>query len=434
MNSEHPSLTIVIPALNEEASIGTTISRTLQAIPRIQDAGSVGEVRIVVVSDGSTDRTAAIARSFVESCPGTVSLVVFEHNRGYGAAITEGFRVGNGDLLSFLDADGTCDPAFFGPLCEALQEQRADVALGNRMGVGSQMPVVRRIGNHLFAFLLGILSNQSVSDTASGMRVLRRETLPLIYPLPHGLDYTPAMSARAIIQGLRIVEVPMTYAERVGDSKLRAIRDGFRFLRAIFDAVLFFNPARLFLLACSLCVVMLFALAISPTEFYFRFGRLEEWMIYRFEACFVLAIAGSLLLNAAIIADDLFFLSHRARQTSFWFGFLKRLLSQRKLLVLGVVAVASSLLLVWPGLREYAQTGHVTLHWSRVIVAAFGLLLALQCVITTSLRRIVRLWRQYLQEARPLASTRSTQVTESYAHESMAVRGETAQRSLSASN
>ncbi len=95
-------LTIVIPALNEEEAIGDTITRCLDSRALIQAVSGVADVEIIVVSDGSTDKTAEIAGAFDD-----VKVVVFEKNRGYGAAIKEGWRQGKGTLLGFLDADGT---------------------------------------------------------------------------------------------------------------------------------------------------------------------------------------------------------------------------------------------------------------------------------------------------------------------------------------
>ena len=80
-----------------------------------------------------------------------IKLIVFEKNRGYGAAIKEGWRQSDADFLGFLDADGTCDPDFFATLCQALERDQSDVALGNRMHTRSKMPLVRRVGNFIFA-------------------------------------------------------------------------------------------------------------------------------------------------------------------------------------------------------------------------------------------------------------------------------------------
>jgi len=391
---DKPALTVVIPALNEEEAIGSTVSRCIDAYDEICQRGSVSEVEIIVVSDGSTDRTAEIARGFAER-DSRVKLIVFEQNRGYGAAIKEGFAQGKGELLAFLDADGTCDPRFLGDLCAGLQNMQADVALGSRMGPGSQMPAVRRLGNKIFAFLLGFLSGEGVVDTASGMRVVRRDALDDLYPLPDGLHFTPAMSARAVMQRMRIIELPMAYSERVGESKLHALRDGVRFLRAIMDAVLLYRPARLFTLVFTVCVLLVLLLSMSPSEFYLRNRFIEEWMIYRFVVCLVLGSVGFTMLCTAVVAEELFTLTHRRhRWSSFGSQLLRQLFSRHKLLILGAIAFAGSLFLVWPGLVEYARTRHVTLHWSRVIVAAFGILVATECLVTASLLKIVSLWNQ----------------------------------------
>src|SRR5262249_2242531 len=160
----------------------------------------------------------------------------YEHNRGYGAAIKAGFAVAKGEMLGFLDADGTCDPLFFRELCRTCKEEHADIVIGSRLNAQSCMPLVRWLGNVLYAFLLGVLSSRAVTDTASGMRVLLRSVLSKIYPLPDGMNFTPAMSAKALLDsGLTLAEVPMPYSERVGVSKLKVFSDGVRFLQTIID-------------------------------------------------------------------------------------------------------------------------------------------------------------------------------------------------------
>jgi len=103
-----------------------------------------------------------------------------------------------GELIGFLDADGTYPPEYFPQLCqEALKG--TDIVIGSRMaGADSKMPITRRIGNIFFANLLTLLGNQRVTDSASGMRVFSRSVLSQIYPLPDGLNLTPVMSARAL--------------------------------------------------------------------------------------------------------------------------------------------------------------------------------------------------------------------------------------------
>jgi hypothetical protein len=127
----------------------------------------------------------------------------------------------------------------------ALSEQ-ADLVIGSRMaGADSEMPLVRRVGNLLFANLVSLLGNHRVSDSASGMRVIRREALPRLYPLPDGLNFTPVMSTRALHEEIRWREVPIPYRERVGRSKLSVVRDGVRFLYTIIWTALNYNPVRI---------------------------------------------------------------------------------------------------------------------------------------------------------------------------------------------
>jgi glycosyltransferase involved in cell wall biosynthesis len=294
-------LTIVVPALNEEKAIGSTIERCLAAREDIVRDSPVDEVEIIIVSDGSTDRTAEVAAAFDE-----VRVIVFERNRGYGAAIKRGFEEGSGELVGFLDADGTCEPAFFATLCRALIEEEAAVALGSRMGPESRMPMVRRIGNRIYAFILSALSNRVVTDTASGMRVIRRDALPHLYPLPDGLHFTPAMSARVLMDDrLAVAERPMPYEERIGESKLHVIKDGARFLRTILEMTLMWQPAKLFVVAAVACFALMMLFGVHPMETWLRARRLEEDMIYRLLFCSLLGTLGVTLLSAGIVSYHL---------------------------------------------------------------------------------------------------------------------------------
>jgi glycosyltransferase involved in cell wall biosynthesis len=237
-------LLIVIPALNEEANIENIIQRCLDARDEIIGSAPITEVAITVVSDGSTDRTVELARRHTDD----IQLIVFEKNRGYGAAIQRAWQGSDADLLAFLDADGTCDPRFFANLARSLWNEHADVVLGCRLNAETKMPLLRQTGNLLFAGLLTLLSGRRIRDTASGMRIVRREAYNRLRPLPDGLHFTPAMSARALLDRearVKLVEIDMPYHERVGDSKLKAGRDGLRFLGVITKTALIYRPVRL---------------------------------------------------------------------------------------------------------------------------------------------------------------------------------------------
>jgi glycosyltransferase involved in cell wall biosynthesis len=389
------SFTIVIPALNEEDAIGDTIARCLAARARIVDAAGLDDIRIIAVSDGSSDRTAEIAQGFEE-----VKTIVFDQNRGYGAAIKQGWRQSNSLFLGFLDADGTCDPTYFAEMCRIAVEDSADVVLGSRLGPESKMPRIRRLGNRLYALVLGFFCGRQISDSASGMRVVRRTCLRYLSPLPDGLHFTPSMSARALLNNLRVIEIPMRYEERIGTSKLHVLKDGVQFLRTILGSVLSYRPERFLLLAFSLCALSMILLAASPTEFYFRNARLEEWMIYRFVACFLLGSFGLALLGATALANQMAQFSRRRPDAGmFWPSIAAELFSGRWPFVMMLALLTTSIGFLWPGIVEYATTRHVSLHWSRLAAGAFCLLSMLQTGIFALLVKVVSIWAYQARES-----------------------------------
>ncbi|MFC1976022.1 glycosyltransferase family 2 protein [Chloroflexota bacterium] len=235
------TLSVVIPALDEEDGIADIIERVLSIKEPLAAVG-VDDLELIVVDDGSTDRTPEIVSSY----PGA-TLIKHPVNKGYGAAIKTGFRHARGDLLSFLDADGTYPPEYYPQLCQPIVEDRADLVVGSRMaGADTDMPLTRRIGNTIFATLVSIISNRKVTDSASGQRVLRSDILSHLYPLPDGLNFTPVMSTKAMHEDIKVVEVPIPYSERVGPSKLSVVHDGIRFLNTILMTALTYNPVRIF--------------------------------------------------------------------------------------------------------------------------------------------------------------------------------------------
>jgi hypothetical protein len=238
------------------------------------------------------------------------------------------------------------------------------------------------------------------------MRVIRRDALPHLQALPNGLHFTPAMSARAIMSDLRIVEVPMPYSERVGESKLHVLRDGVRFLLAIGDALLLYRPSRLFTLLAGLCVLTGWFWVAYPVEFYLGNRRLEEWMIYRLLLCGFVFTTAFILVSAGVLVENMLSLVYRRKRETFWGTLTASLFSGGKLYVAAALCVMAALLLVRPGLVEYAQSGHVTLHWSRPLVAVFLLQISLLSVIHGVMQKVINLWKGQLQagvESQPLA-------------------------------
>ena len=384
-------LGIAIPALNEEDNIESIIERSLAAREYITEHSSVTDVEVTVVSDGSTDRTVERASKYKDS----VRLIVFPKNQGYGAAIKEAWLNSDADLLGFLDADGTCDPKFFAPLCAQLLDNGNDVVLGCRLNNQSKMPLIRRLGNKIFAFLLSIFASSRVRDTASGMRVVRRTSLNHLYPLPDGLHFTPAMSARAMMSdAIEIAEVDMPYHERVGESKLRVVKDGLRFLRVILEAAFLYRPARPLNVVGSMCASAAILLMLPPLMFYVRNHRVLEWMIYRFLVSHLFATTASLCFSASYLSAEMSRIalsSEVGGRPESWLGefFKSRWFwaAPASLVLIGGSLVVGSFL-------ELLATGSTYEHWSRFIVMTFCFSTAIVLVVTRSIDYVLRLLKE----------------------------------------
>jgi glycosyltransferase involved in cell wall biosynthesis len=300
-------LSVVIPALNEEDGIAAIMHRVLAVGPALQQAGVDG-LELIVVDDGSSDATAAI----VANTPGA-TLVQHPMNHGYGAALKTGFRAARGELLAFLDADGTYPPEYFPLLCATLVSNGYDIVVGSRMaGAESEMPLTRRVGNTMFAGMISLLSRQRITDSASGMRVFRREALEKLYPLPDGLNFTPIMSTRALHEDVRMAEVAIPYSERVGRSKLSVVRDGTRYVQTITWTALNYNPVRILgglaLLLLGLAGMIALATLAARLAGRTEIGPLGGFALF---SMLVLAVTGVSLFNLGATFNYLVALFHQ---------------------------------------------------------------------------------------------------------------------------
>jgi glycosyltransferase involved in cell wall biosynthesis len=367
-------LLIAIPALNEEESIAAIIEKSLAARDHIRRNSPVTEVDIVVVSDGSTDATAEIAGRYVEE----IRLIVFPKNRGYGAAIKEAWRGSDADALGFLDADGTCDPRFFATLCERLESDEADVALGCRVNAESRMPRIRKFGNVLFAALLTAVSSKRVRDTASGMRVVRSAALDKLLPLPDGLHFTPAMSARSLLSdAVKIVEVDMPYREREGKSKLSVVKDGFRFLRVIVETAFLYRPSRPLNAAALAMFVAACALMAYPAWYYVVHRSLLETMIYRFLVSDLCGIGACLLFCAGYLAGRMVSIALPEEVRERTQSRVRRFFRGRSFWIAPVFSALIGVALVFSSVMERLRTGGTYEHWSRYVAMTFFASIAL---------------------------------------------------------
>jgi glycosyltransferase involved in cell wall biosynthesis len=195
------SVTVIIPALNEEESIG----HVLAAIP----ADVVDE--ILVVDGGSSDDTVAVARA-------EGARVVHEPRRGYGRACATGVAAARGDVVLFLDADGADDPSQIPDLLAPMLGERADMVLGSRLAgeiAPGAMPWHQRFGNQLAAWLIRRLYGLPLTDL-SPFRAVDRELLLGLEMEEMSYGWPTEMIVKASRRGWHVVEIPVRYRPRMG--------------------------------------------------------------------------------------------------------------------------------------------------------------------------------------------------------------------------
>jgi glycosyltransferase involved in cell wall biosynthesis len=378
-------LSVVIPAYNEEDGIASIVERVLGTRQALGAAGA--KLELIVVDDGSRDQTAEIAAQYPEVC-----LVKHRTNHGYGAALKTGFAQARGGWLGFLDADGTYPPEHFPALLAAAQEQAADLVIGSRMtGTDSQMPLSRRVGNLFFAALVSLIGNRRISDSASGMRIIRREALRRLYPLPDGLNFTPVMSTRAIHESLKMVEVPIPYAERLGRSKLTIVGDGTRFLQSIVWTALNYNPVRL--LGAAGVIFVALALLIGLALVGVRLAGITELGIWGTWAVFtaqVLAVAGVSIFTLGATFTYLVSLFHKepVRQGLFGRPIFDPPLD-RQFGWMGLVATVAGLVLGGVSLGFGFAGWPVSRLWLYMVGSAMLVLVGVQLMISWVLMRVL---------------------------------------------
>ena len=237
MQSSVPmQLSIVLPAKNEAAAIGATVEKIHAQLLQMQ---IVGEIEVLVVNDGSTDNTAAVAQA------AGARVVHHPYSKGNGAAIKTGARAASGEVIVFMDADGQHDPADIPRLLDKLA-QGYDMVVGARQR-GSQASVGRGLANRFYNWFASYMTGHKIEDLTSGFRAVRADKFrEFLYLLPNGFSY-PTTSTMAFFRaGYSVAYVPIHAAKRIGKSHIRLLRDGTRFLLIIFKIGTLFSPMKIF--------------------------------------------------------------------------------------------------------------------------------------------------------------------------------------------
>lgn len=229
--SHQPSVSVVIPCLNESATIADAVTQARAAF-----AGWLGGAEVVVADNGSTDGSVELAQAV-----GARVITVAE--RGYGAALKAGFSAARTPYIVYADADLTYDFHEGTRLVEALHEHDADLVVGTRIQgriePGAMPPLHRHLGTPILTAMINLLFGGRLTDCNSGFRAFRRDRLPMWQPSSPGMEFASELLINALRAGAKIVEVPVTLRRDHGNREphLQTWRDGMRHFLTILARV-----------------------------------------------------------------------------------------------------------------------------------------------------------------------------------------------------
>ena len=235
-NPSGSDLSIILPALNEEEGLRTTLPVIQELYP---------EAEIIVVDDGSRDRTREVALK------SGATVVSHPYRKGNGAAVKTGIRAATRKIVVLMDADGQHDPAEIRNLLDALDCY--DLVVGARTRDKSS-PFHRRLANSVYNRFATYLTQIPISDLTSGFRALpRRLALKFCYLFPNTYSYPSTLTLSLVRAGYSVKYVPINLRKRLGKSKINLLRDGIRFLLVMIKVIMLFAPLRVFLPVSLIC-------------------------------------------------------------------------------------------------------------------------------------------------------------------------------------
>lgn len=222
-------LSVIIPAYNEEKTIGNVIEETMQVLETLKMP-----YEILVVDDGSIDRTKEVASRY------KVQVVSYPRNRGKGYALRKGLEHAQGDIIITIDADGSHNPKEIPDLITPLFDG-ADVVAGSRFlgQAKDHISSVHQFGNSLINATIMVLTGKRITDSQTGLRALKKDFLQHISLESDGFDIETELTVKSLKNGFKLVEIPISCKKRAnGVSRLKTLPDGFKIFKAILKSAL----------------------------------------------------------------------------------------------------------------------------------------------------------------------------------------------------
>jgi len=242
--SKSCQVTVIIPAFNEEKTIAEDIDVIIETMGR-----SNCQYEIIVVDDGSTDKTAQIVKAKRE-----VKLIQHSYNRGVGAARKTGILKAKGEIIVMTDGDGTYPNQDIPKLLNYIKNY--DMVVGARVGKNVTWPLIRRPARWFIRKLASYLIATKIPDLNSGLRVFKKDLARRFFNiLPENHSWVSTITLAFLANGYTIKYVPIDYYKRKGKSTIHPIKDTYNFVSLVIRTVMYFNPLRVFLPLTTLILI-----------------------------------------------------------------------------------------------------------------------------------------------------------------------------------
>lgn len=239
-------ISVVIPALNEERGIGATVAN----ITAVLVAAKLVPFEIIVVDDGSSDGTGKAAAD------AGARIIRHPHNVGYGRSLKKGIEEASYDMIAICDADGTY-PAAAIPDLVRLYNEGFDMAVGERHGPHYRQSALKMPLRAILRFLVEWTAGRRIPDINSGLRVFSRAAAIKYFPhLCDTFSFTTSMTLAYMMTRRFVTYHKIDYFERTGSSKVRLFRDSLKTLQYVVEAIVYYNPLKIFLLLSLICGLM----------------------------------------------------------------------------------------------------------------------------------------------------------------------------------
>jgi glycosyltransferase involved in cell wall biosynthesis len=273
------ALTIIVPAFNEERGIGLVVEQVRDAMRSFPY-----EYEIVIVDDGSADRTGEQARAT------GARVIQHRQNRGYGEALKTGIRHATYERIAIIDADGSY-PASEIPRLAAMLDD-AEMVVGARTGANAAIPLIRRPAKRALTMLASYLTGVKIPDLNSGLRLFHRAlAIEFFDLLPSKFSFTTTITLAALNSGYIVEFVEVDYFHRTGKSKIRPIQDTFNFFMLVLRMTLIFRPLKVYLpIAAMLFLLSPLVLGIGWFGFHKIFDNTALIILFAAFQCVVIGL------------------------------------------------------------------------------------------------------------------------------------------------